>query len=290
MLVIQSGRAKMTHPLRWAMRTTKVLLASTVIAVFAVFFFHTFSTLDEKIDVAGRTALGAFELFGIAASLYLLSKGRPGNASPVDWLVCAFAVLVACVGFVGSSITLFALYLLFRSSDDLSTKAAGTVAAAVAVQMVWAPLVFSKLSFLFLQIDAGVVGWLISHFVPGASWRGTAVFTPSGHNVEITSACASFHNLSLASLCWVTLTMLHRPYWLKSDFYVGLTAMLVQFGFNVWRLVFVCLSSPMYDFWHDGFGKHIFSAVATACAIVLVQIALVRRDKETSRRGLTVSF
>jgi exosortase/archaeosortase family protein len=182
--------------------------------------------------------------------------------------------LVACTGFAGASITLFALYLFLGYPNDLNWRAAGTVAAAVAIQAVWAPLVFSKISFLLLQIDAGVVGWLESLFVPGAIWSGTVVYTPSGHNVEITSACASFHNLSLASLCWVTLTMLHRPYWLKSDLYVGLVAMLIQFGFNVWRLVFVCLSLPMYEFWHDGFGKHLFSAAATACAIIFVQASL----------------
>ena len=265
------------------MRATKVLLTFGI-AAFAIFFFEAFANLDERVDVGGRTALGAFEFLGAVASLYLVSRGVDGKPSRSDWSVCGFIILVACIGFPGASISIFAVYLLFRGQDR-NIKAAGTVAAAVAVQAVWAPLLFSKLSFIFLQIDAGVVGWLISHFVPGASWGGTVVFTPSGHNVQITSACASFHNLSLASLCWVTLTMLHRPYWLKSDLYVGLAAMAVQFGFNVWRLVFVCLSTPMYDFWHDGFGKHIFSAVATACAIVLVQIALVRLDQRISRRS-----
>jgi hypothetical protein len=263
----------MTHLVRCTMRTTKLLLALSVIAVFAVFFFHTFTTLDKKGDVGGRAALGAFEFFGVAASLYLLSKGQPGNVSRADWLGCAFAMLVACAGFAASSITLFAFYLLFRNGDDLNTKAAGTVAGAVMVQAVWAPLAFSKISFLLLQIDAGVVGWIISHLVPDASWSGTVVHSSSEHNVEITPACASFHNLSLASLCWVTLTMLHRPYWL-------------QFVFNIWRLVFVCLSPPMYDFWHDGFGKHIFSLVATACAVIFVQFSLVRRDQRFSRRGV----
>jgi hypothetical protein len=263
------------------MRSTKVLLASGI-AVFAIFFFGSLANLDEKVDVGGRAALGAFEFFGATVSLYLLSRGRDGKPSRSDWLSCASTILVACTGFVGASITMFALYLFFRDRNDLNTRAAGTVAAAVSVQAVWAPLIFSKISFLLLPIDAGVVGWLVSHFVQGASWSGTVIYSSGGHNVEITSPCASFHNLSLASLCWVTLTMLHRPYWLKSDVYVGLAALLVQFGFNVWRLVFVCLSSPMYDFWHEGFGKHIFSAVATACAIILVQIFLVRRDQRGS--------
>jgi hypothetical protein len=270
------------------MRATKVLLASGI-AVFAIFFFDAFANLDERVDVGGRAALGAFEFFGVAVSSYLLSRGRPGNASLFDWLACASAILVACLGFAGSSITLFAFYLFVRDRHDLNTRAAGTVGAAVAVQAVWAPLVFSKISFLLLQIDAGVVGWLVSQFVPGASWGGTVIYTPSGHDVAITSPCASFHNLSLASLCWVTLSMLHRPYWLKSDLYIGLVAALIQFGFNVWRLVFVCLSLPMYEFWHEGFGKHIFSAVATACAIIFVQICLVRRDQRDPHRLTAIS-
>jgi hypothetical protein len=193
--------------------------------------------------------------------------------------------LVASFGFAGISITLFSLYLIFRFEGDLNAKAAGTVAAAVAVQALWAPMIFSKLSFLFLEIDAGVVGWLISLIIPGASWSGTVVTTPSGHDVVITAACASFHNLSLASLCWVTLTMLHRPYWTKTDFYTGLVAVLIQFGFNVWRLTFVCFSLPMYEFWHEGIGKHIFSAVATACAIIFVQVPLVLQDRRNQQKA-----
>jgi hypothetical protein len=260
------------------MRATNVLLASGI-AIFAIFFFDAFVHLDAAVDAGGRAALGAFEFFGVAVSLYLVSKGRPGKASVLDWVAFIAGILIASIGYIASSMSLFAAYLFVRDRDDLNVRAAGTVAAAVALQAFWAPFIFSKLSFLLLQIDAGVVGWLISHVLPGASWSGTVVSTPSGHDVIITAPCASFHNLSLASLCWVTLTMLHRPYWLKSDIYVGLFAALIQFGFNVWRLVFVCLSLPMYQFWHDGFGKHIFSGVATVCAILFVEIALMRRDR-----------
>jgi len=266
------------------MRATKLLLASATV-VFAIFFLSAFFGLADKVDVSGPAALQTFELFGAVASLYLLSKSRIGNASALDWVACASAILVAGFGFAGFSITLFALYLVFRADGDRNAKAAGTVAAAVAVQALWAPMIFSKLSFLFLEIDAGVVGSLISLIIPGASWSGTVVTTPSGHDVVITAACASFHNLSLASLCWVTLTMLHRPYWTKSDIYTGLVTVLVQFGFNIWRLTFVCFSAPMYEFWHEGLGKHIFSAVATTCAIVFVQISLILRDRQNQRKA-----
>jgi len=265
------------------MRATKVLLASGIV-IFAIFFFGAFTRLTDAVDVGGPVALGTFELFGAIACLYLLSKGRGSEASVLDWIACAFAILIASVGFAGYSITIFGLYLVFREAGDHNTKAAGTVAAAVAVQALWAPMIFSKLSFLFLEIDAGVVGWLISQIIPGASWSGTVVSTPSGHDVVITAACASFHNLSLASLCWVTLTMLHRPYWVRSDIYTGLVAVLIQFGFNVWRLTFVCFSLPMYEFWHEGLGKHIFSALATACAVIFVQVSLVLRDRRDQQK------
>jgi hypothetical protein len=45
----------------------------------------------------------------------------------------------------------------------------------------------------------------------------------------------------------------------------------------------------MYDFWHEGFGKHIFSAVATACAIIFVQTSLVRRDQRLSQGVAAIS-
>jgi len=260
------------------MQSTKVLLASGA-AVFAIFFLGGFAGLSDKVDVGGSAALGTFELLGAIAALHLLSNGRISNASIVDWIACALAILVASAGYAGYSITIFALYLVFKDAADLNIRAAGAIATAVAVQALWAPLIFSKLSFLFLQIDAGVVGWLIGLIIPGASWSGTVVSTPSGHDVIINTQCASFHNLSLASLCWVTLTMLHRPYWVKNDLWVGLVALVIQFGFNVWRLTFVCYSLPMYEFWHEGFGKHIFSAVATACAIIFVQLCLVLRDR-----------
>jgi len=261
------------------MRATKFLFASGIV-VFAIFFFDAFGLRGDRVDIiGGRDGLQAFEFFGAVVSLYLLSRSRLGSASLLDWLTCGSAVLVASIGFSGLSITLFACCLFVRGRHDLNTKAAGTVAAAVAIQAVWAPLIFSKISFVLLQIDAGVVGWLVSLFVPGASWSDAVVSTPSGHDVEITALCASFHNLSLASLCWVTLSMLHRQYWVKSDIYIGLVAALIQFACNICRLVLVCYSFPMYEFWHDGLGKHIFSAVATACAIIFVQVSLARCER-----------
>jgi hypothetical protein len=271
------------------MRATKLLLASGTV-IFAIFFLSTFFGLADKVDIGGPAALQTFEFFGALSSLYLLSKSRTGGVSVLDWIACASTLLVASAGFTGFSITLFALLLFFRAGSDLNAKAAGAVAGAVAVQALWAPMIFSKLSFLFLEIDAGVVGSLISLIIPGASWSGTVVTTPSGHDVVITAACASFHNLSLASLCWVTLTMLHRPYWLKSDVYTGLVAMLVQFGFNIWRLTFVCFSPSMYEFWHEGLGKHIFSGVATACAIVFVQVSLVLRDRRKQQKEALIAI
>jgi hypothetical protein len=262
------------------MRATDILFAAGLV-IFAIFFFDTISL---------HVMLGAFQFLGAAACLYLISRGNRINAASVlDLLGCAATIFIACMGFAGASITLFAVYLFFRFAHDLNVKAAGTVAMAVAVQAVWAPLIFSKLSFLFLQIDASVVGWLMSLVVPGISWDGTVVFTPSGHNVAINSPCASFHNLSLASLCWVTLTMLQRPYWVKSDLYNGVAAMLIQFVLNIWRLIFVCVSLPMYEFWHEGVGKHIFSAVATASAIIFVQVSLMRNQRGREKAALVVA-
>jgi hypothetical protein len=259
-------------------------------AIFFLLLLDKFSAAPSRGgDFAGHAAIGTFEVAAIAASLYLLWQARAGRASPLDWIVGALVVAIAAIGFPAYSVMLFALYLMVRDRDDAYAKAAGTVVFAVAMQAVWAPLIFEKLSFIFLEIDARLVGWLLAYVAPGASSTGTIVTNPNGHNVIITAACASFHNLSLASLCWVTLTMLHRPYWIKSDLYIGLGAILVQFGLNLWRLVFVCMSLPMYEFWHEGLGKHIFSAVATASAIAFVELMLARSQRTISGRRAAIS-
>jgi hypothetical protein len=231
-------------------------------------------------DLAGQPVLGTVGLAAIVVSFYLLSRARTDNASLLDWACGAVAFLIAAFGSASCSITLFGLYLIIRDRNDLHTKAAGTVVLAVATHAVWGPLIFAKLSFLFLKIDAQLVGWLLAYVVPGASSYGTMVTTPSGHDVIILPGCASFHNLSLASLCWVTLTMFHRPYWIRADLFVGLGALLIQFALNIWRLVLVCMNPPMYYFWHEGLGNDIFSAVATASAIIFVQFWLSRYDQK----------
>jgi hypothetical protein len=106
---------------RFAPTATKLLLASGT-AIFAIFFLVAFLHPNEGADVAGRTALGGFEFAGAAASLYLLSKGKLDKISLLDWLCSAFAILMACFGFTGSSITLFAFYLLVRDRHDLNTR------------------------------------------------------------------------------------------------------------------------------------------------------------------------
>src|SRR6266849_319333 len=104
------------------MRATKVLLAAEII-VFAVFFVDAFSLRGGGANADGHAARGAFEFFGAAVSVYLLSKSRLDDASLLDWLGCAFAILVALAGFAGFSITLFALYLFVREPNDQNAKA-----------------------------------------------------------------------------------------------------------------------------------------------------------------------
>ena len=53
-----------------------------------------------------------------------------------------------------------------------------------AVQAVWAPLVFSKISFLLLQGDASVVGWLLGFVIPERPGEARS----SIHQADITSS------------------------------------------------------------------------------------------------------
>src|ERR1700761_7866784 len=105
------------------MRASRVFFAFGA-AIFAVFFLQAFVRLSNSDDAAGPIVLGTFQLLGAFASLHLLSSAQISNVSKVDWAACALAVATAFVGPAAFSVTVFALYLLFRRPSDIYVVAA----------------------------------------------------------------------------------------------------------------------------------------------------------------------
>jgi exosortase/archaeosortase family protein len=114
----------------------------------------------------------------------------------------------------------------------------------------------------------------------GFVWRDNVIKT-EGHSIEIYNGCSSFHNISLAALCWIALTRLKRPAFIKSDFLFGAAACLAMIALNATRLYTMSLSFEKYEYWHDGFGSEIFAAAST---LIIATICVWGASVDDARR------
>lgn len=225
--------------------------------------------------------LGAFQLLAWFVVFRLLVKEPSGAAATKQ----DFAV-IGLLGIVNIALgvlnvvpvqravwivaTIGAIYLYLVSAKGSQFRAAAVVLLALCVQSLWGPVIFSLFAFDLLRGDAALVGMALDATRSGYTWHDNVIET-QGHGIEIYSNCSSFHNVSLAALCWVSLTKLSRPDWIGSDFIFGAAACAVMIATNITRLYVAALSYPLYEYWHNGFGAHIFQV---GVSLIILLIAL----------------
>ena len=112
-----------------------------------------------------------------------------------------------------------------------------------------------------LRADAALVGLALNLTGSGFEWHENVISGP-GFSVGIYNGCSSFHNISLAALCWISWTKLHRPTFIRSDFKFGAVGARDDRAANAARLYAISLGRESFDYWHDRAGAHIFAVTA----------------------------
>ena len=166
--------------------------------------------------------------------------------------------------------TLAAIYIFLTNTKGSYSRAAAIVLMALCVQSLWGPIFFSLFAYDLLRADAAIVGAVLDVTRSGYTWHDNVIAT-QGHSIIIWSNCSSFHNVSLAMLCWVTLTKLNRPNWIATDLIFGAAACAVMIAVNVARLYVAALDVGSYEYWHNGNGAHIFR-VGVSLIILLISL------------------
>ena len=100
-------------------------------------------------------------------------------------------------------------------------------------------------------------------------WHDNIITLPNGHGIVLYPYCSSFHNVSLALLCWLTLTKLRHLNLRGYDFVVGGLAASTMMLLNTARLYLMALDVDNYHFWHDGAGFYIFEVGASISVLLL---------------------
>jgi hypothetical protein len=226
--------------------------------VSVVFFFNQLygvitempSTSLQKLAV-DLGSIGVFQYMAWYAIFRLLVSS---DAMPVarwrDFVIAGalcFLVLLPTVRIIWVAATGIAIYWWLFSVGDPKLRAAGAVLAALSVQELWGHAFYRLVAFPLLSAEA------------------------AGYGIVIFDECSAFHNLSLAMLCWITVSKLRYQTWGLQDVLVGIAIGITMIFWNVSRLCFMAWDVDLYHYWHDGSGAEIF-AIGASFSVLLVSL------------------
>ena len=250
-------------------------------AAAILFFNQIFGVIKEmpaaslEVLVTDLLAVGIFQYLAWYAIFRLLGSSDPGPAA--QWrdflIIAAFCLLVflptsRAIWVAASGI---AIYLFLTETGDAKLRAAGIVLAALSVQELWGRLFFNLVADHLLRAEAAVIGTMLEVARPGTVWHDNGISGPDGHGVVIISGCSSFHNVSLALLCWVTVSRLRCHTWRARDFVIGSAIGITMILFNMTRICLMAWNTELYHYWHEGSGTEIF-AIGASLTILLMSL------------------
>ncbi len=268
------------------------LRRDVIIWVCAIVFLNQLLGIVKETLVASPeqplsdvSAVGVFQLMAWYAIFRLLASSGPGpKAQSRDMMIalglCGFlfsrssqSIWVTALG--------IAVYCWLASGGDRRLRAAGTVIAALSVQELWGRLVFKLFALPLLHAETAVVGTIMQAIRPGTVWRDNVVTSPSGHGIVVYDYCSSFHNLSVAALCWLTVRALRDHSWEARDFVTGGVVGMTMVLCNLARLCLMAWDADLYQYWHNGPGTIIFN-IGASTVVFLISFYGSRADS----RGL----
>jgi Transmembrane exosortase (Exosortase_EpsH) len=239
------------------------------------------STLPDL--VTSLLSVGVFQYMAWFAVFRLLGAAdRTKTASNRDWAVVLGLCLIVFLPnrrAAWIAATAIGLYSALLSGGDRKVRSCGIVLLALSVQEFWGRQLFELIASPLLRAEAAVVGTILRTMQHGAAWQDNVITDQSGWGIVIYPFCSSFHNVSLALLCWVTVSRLSCDTWQGRDFAIAGLIGLAMIAMNVTRLLLMSFNENFYHYWHDGAGSQIF-AIGASLFVLLASLYAARRAGE----------
>ena len=231
--------------------------------------------LARGANVLHLANLGVFQLLAWGVIFVLLQRGRPifRNADFAGLTLISLFALVPDDDGAWIGLTLLALFLLWRQRSKMTggrmMRAAAAVMLALATQLFWGRLLFELVAFQTEIIDAHLAAAMLSAMHRAVQLDANIVTTGS-QQIVIYDSCTSFRNISLALLCFVSMTKLMRTEWRRTDLITAAALVAATVAMNSLRL-FLMASAPAggFDFWHTGAGSQLINAALSALIPIL---------------------
>lgn len=257
---------------RFGRRELDLWLAAMLFARYVLGLIHR-----AAIDQGSETVVNLFQFFAWFVLAHLLVQC--GARNRIRWRDAGlFALCGLCAALPGdnavwAACTLGSICLSSDRSDRFRTSAAAML-AALAINGLWAPVLFKLLGYWFLKIDTALVAAVLQSTGRLTAHSGN-VLSVGANGLEVLASCSSFRNISMALLAWLSFTKLARPYWLRSDVLVAAACVAVTLAWNTLRLYILAVVSfdaRAFEYWHVGNGGRLFAA-ALAFTIAFLSVA-----------------
>ena len=214
--------------------------------------------------------ISAIVWISCCAGLTLVLRDQSGQAHSPDLAVgAAFLLLVALPisSLSWVAIAAFCIYMLI-TTNCVSTQQGAVILLASTVPMFWSPLLFNFFANSILSADAFLVSWVLETKRTG----NMVEFADHTGNLVIFAPCSSLANVSLAILCWVTISELAAHKRSPCDLFWCFLACASVIAVNVTRMAMMGLSEKVYNTVHSNFGNAVTSLIITAITITICVI------------------
>jgi hypothetical protein len=154
-------------------------------------------------------------------------------------------------------VTGLSLYILLFANGRSDRTRGAIILLALTVPMLWSRLVFQLFAKFILDIDATLVASLL-----GSDRVGNMVgFADRSGYMIVLPACSSLANMSLAFLCWVSITQWAKHPWSPMDIVWSLLACLSVITVNVTRISLMGVSHSHYAAIHSDLGDLVVNSI-----------------------------
>ena len=206
----------------------------------------------------------------------LILHDRTDAIRATDLVVGAAIIALVLLPVSGASwlaLTVLSLYMLLFTNGPSTRRRGAIVLLAATFPVLWSRLLVHFFAKPILEIDASMISWLL-----GTDRIGNMVrFADDLGYLVIFPACSSLAGVSLAMLCWVTVSQATRHKWSAHDLvWCGLACASVIIV-NVTRISIMGLSDRDYQTVHGPWGGT-FTNVLMLILIVGFCLLGVRRE------------
>jgi hypothetical protein len=229
--------------------------------------FRSFTQISAAV-LKGRSGIGAGELLVMFVLFWLALGARDEELmSGSDLAILSLASVAFAFPFslaAGPPTVVVALKFMFGRQPRL--RSIGQLLLALAFYEWLGPILFHILSPFILRAEAMGVQILL-YPLGGFSRDQLMISGPNGHSIIVESQCSAFHNLSFATLIWISLLKLGSLATKRGDWLVLAAMAVATVVLNTTRIALMAQSYPMYDYWHNGAGATIVSITMLAAVI-----------------------